>query len=1316
MKRLLSALIAAVVSICGILPCLNGIPLSAAAADASAAISDASEDIQEIYEVWIENVTESFYAGDQPLFTAQSGDASRYQILTEQWSDGTHMIHSNPVYNAEDKLPAESRLDRFEEGVTYKYKIVAAAAEGYQFSDFVRVFVNGAEMPEPSLLNASYVGCDASITFTAKQPPITTSAQSETKPATTTTVQTTVQSVLTTASTAATVRETTAVSSYSAGTTVQETTLTTVTTTVTATEVLTTGPVIEGLLYGDLNQDGRCSLSDAVLLLRYTAEDNVFLLSEKGLSAADMDRNGIIDMADLRALLLLLKIQTAEPVPAKDLFSWLKESDFTDESGSPSVAAAKPPLRKPAGNSQAYTEEPFEGLKITVPEKALSYDGQLKISRMSFDEEKELVETVMTDEMLVVDGWSVEAGLSPDDHLPGKFRSEYDLAQLELPDSLYDGICVFRVDDEGGLYRIAANIDGDTLSWESDQNSAVVIGVVISGALMVAGKLLASRVVFYIACMCLYGTVMNEIVDQEKNIWNSEEVKCLRSYQTDHFLIWYSTADSISKERQARINAAVNNAQIAAWDQAVLELDEDPNLTTVFKIGRRAAKLEKKLLDQNAAYQKDLIDSEKPPLDVLLLERQMETAYDFMIKQEKAEDLGYQPDILYCLSTSDLGNASTPSSLAFWRNPYMVVKRDQNIGDPTVPTEGKNVEQLLDSQYFNRKNADDLLITATHELFHIFQNQYFSGSSSEHLKFSETSAIILEQECAKYYDRRGLTQTPYTCEINENYETYAIAIDYNHIWSAIGWIPEDWKAKEEKEKYAQYSGGLHSDLQRVKSEHLIAEGYTLSNFFLWLEQESGLEYSALEMLQYYCQYGKTMSGFFCGLFGESGNMKMLEDQWRSYLKSAGRTIVKRINDLESVHSNIDYPEYIRKLFLYQEKPFSYMEMRPRDLSLTPIRLYGEAEKEWCVFLKPDETMECMLPNLELFFTSAASGNKLRQMTRSGLAIKPGQQNYLFFSFQGVGSCGKSGYEVRYLVAPDKPKVELDPEKNTLTVTLESAPSIFSADGTTDCFLLEFKVGGKDTLRKEVEFNKADKPVVIPLDDLGLDLLDPKKVEVTVAEYIRAEKSGYPEYVGPRSETAELEFGITPLSAEMSFSGSFGEVPAIHSDSKKASFTLKADGSFTFSVPGDSGEAEPADNSGKSPFDPDVRIVQYTKWGYDGFSVSGKLDSLASPSEWTAKISDCSADEFSAFVVDIMKTVNLDGPQTDIDTSYVQGSEDDNGKLIKFESNRGNDFYGELKYQEALKKDDTYCYVTLKLYAVAGTITFSGSFKKLDAMQ
>ena len=59
-----------------------------------------------------------------------------------------------------------------------------------------------------------------------------------------------------------------------------------------------TSIIMNEILLGDVNQDGRVEIADSTLILQHITNPNGYQLTDKGMLAADVNRDGVVDKAD----------------------------------------------------------------------------------------------------------------------------------------------------------------------------------------------------------------------------------------------------------------------------------------------------------------------------------------------------------------------------------------------------------------------------------------------------------------------------------------------------------------------------------------------------------------------------------------------------------------------------------------------------------------------------------------------------------------------------------------------------------------------------------------------------------------------------------------------------------------------------------------------------------------------------------------------------------------------------------------------------------------------------------------------------------
>lgn len=1126
--------------------------------------------------IYLEDISFNFTGGDAPVFSAKPADHSGFRLITEGWRGEGEAVFSKSGYNTAEYLNSASLLTTFRSGRNYTYFVWLESTDGYIF-DYTgefRLYLNGVEYPYH--LNVMQNGIELQIADLLTVPAA----------ATTKTITTTTKAVTTTTTKAVT-------------TTTKTTTVTTATTTTTAT-VRTTAPADPDLLYGDINADGKVSVSDAVLLARFLAEELKRDLSETGLRAADIDRDGIISILDEMLLLKLLQQQTETPVivPPKD--AAVSDGTDPDPFGLPDTSSFNW-IRDPGGDSAAFTEEVLGRLTVSADENALSYDGQLQFSELDDEEAKALDQRLAAYDTLMLDAWHIEAGLKPDEHLPGYYTCSYDLSALEIPAELYEQLSLLRIDDDGTITEYPIEIEGDTLSWMSDQNSVAVLVMIGKGLLVAIEIYLVANAPEYIQ-------------------WLKEGDGCVGSFETDRFTIWYQdnepqeTKDARTKRLQEIEADATRKAREYAEEKVGDNWGPIAGLfmNYVTEVNKAAAKKKNELLADNTEYQ-DLMTLENGhPADVVLLARQYDIAMDYLYYQENCPRLK-KPDIIFNPVLENLGEAS----LNYIYKNYMLIMR-------TVQEDNAHIDK--DTSYWDlygtavpSEVCDQLLTTLTHELYHLVQATKLVGKLESNTKFFEMSALTIECHAADYYmqEEHKYIQT-HKLDEGQCFETFGLPMD-------------------------QVSASLTEQNHNLQT----VSGYSLSYFWRHIEKIQKKQIKGWDMILGYKKYG-SISELINHLFGfsessamsRSGNKNdVLNVYWAHYQKQK-ETEMYAFKSMEILFNEKSqytedskhyYPSLIITHRLSSEKTQSYSIVKAKDLACTCVGVSGAKDRPWSLILERDADFGELQPEHQFLFAESAdkySGTE----SRKGAVVSSQKSVMYYRELQGFSEGGKSGYMIHYIPSPDTPDVTIDEEAEIVTVKLKSQPSTEGTAGLTDRFLLVFNVNGKETYTQTIGYDKWQEETKIPLDSLMLSPNQKNSVKVTVCELIDA-----------GTDRAGQQRSAVRTAACKPFEQTLGEAafPVIDTDVKvqltygnfdvssvNAHFTLNQKGEFLWRIDDHTWEA--GSDSPTNPFTMSSGGV--TKGGsITGFTVKGKAqnsdDGGIDPTNWDGIITECSPAQF-----------------------------------------------------------------------------------------
>ena len=1158
--------------------------------------------------IYLENVSFGFTDGDAPVFSAAPADHSAFRLITEGWRGEGEAVFSKSGYNTEEYLGSASLLTAFRSGRNYTYFVRLECADGYMF-DYTggfRLYLNGVEYPYH--LNVMQSGIELQIADLLTVPaaatakPVTTTAKPVTtteKPVTTTEkpVTTTAKPVTTTAKPVTTTAKTT------------------------TTEANGTAPEIPGLLLGDLNQDGRISVGDAVLLIRLLTEDPLQNMNSSGIAAADLDRDRMVTLADFRQLMRIISDAPKEEKPAA-----AGKMLFADED------AAMPAVTKKTGTSGSGKSDPFRisplpGLTVSAEKNALHYDGQLSFSMFREDDLEKINEIRENFGLEVVAGWHADAGLAPDEYLPGNYHSEFDLKTLDyIPEELYDSVTVVRYDEDGGMKIFDVRHEGSVISWDSPQNSLIFICTFVIGlTTMIGGYAMSCGAIAYIGALTAIGSTVAWVdykVMTPENAWAKDETKHLVHYEKDGFYIWYSDPDA--KARLTRIRKAEEQAGQKAKAEIEKQYQQDREDFGLIGIGGLSgegklqieknvdtAALQKQYLDADKQYQADIQARDDAPADIVLLYESLRDARSYLITEQGMPEVGFEMNVLYCYGLTEDGLTETPKAL--WRNPYLVLKRRTDAVSSSA-------------------SQQSLELSCVHEMYHLYQARYLNSNNEMNLKFMEMSAVIIEHQYAKY---KGYSDDD---ENSRRIETYSIGID--------------------DQKYGNM-------------EARRSEGYTLSRFFEFLDEAAGGDPAkGIDIVRGYQDAGYHLTNFLCRFFNiGQAELAVCWDYYLQYINSDLWARYRQIGNYKNSSDDNDvFPSCMKKHPLNKDNMKKHFDVKVTPFSCKGIYCNSKDDTAIGLFMVPDEGLEESLP----MFSILPLNEKAKTVRSEWVDTSKGTgilvrsyHEFIYAERQGINGVGASGYTLYFIPQPKTPKVDfIQDEENLLgdyyEVRLQSKYSTAGEDGITEHFLIRIYSGDEVLLEQLAEFEEWDKTQIIYPDQIKKPT-DPKTAPtITVCEYFRDEATGA-EYYGPESVKVPLENEFPDLDVEgKSGSCTYGagtdKSVFIAGGASDCRFSLRKDGSFTFTYPEHAAEWDNLES--KNPFI-DPSAGHYTG---SGFTVSGRVQNVPDVNNWTADIVSCTPNSFHAeryeerIPLHIEEVTHVNAPENAPPVSTVQDTD------------------------------------------------------------
>ena len=736
-----------------------------------------------------------------------------------------------------------------------------------------------------------------------------------------------------------------------------------------------------------------------------------------------------------------------------------------------------PEFREDTGSSPAIDADVADGVHVTAA--AGAFDKPTEITFTPVDENDPAV--IAADEMLKEEGlyavaaWEVNAGLADDEQMPGQYEVAIDLDTLDIDPVFYDCLQVVRVNEAGEYYAYRTQREGNTLRYSSNQNSLTCV-CIISGAVLIFAELeYIQRNKYYIQRA---GSLKNDV--SATDFFKRQVLKLQGSNDYASWVIEWrmDDIDPALADKVARI------AQIQAAAQA--EAEEYRKTLGIFSRLRENYHVEeyyRQELEGNAEYKRLLKELEMPEI-IEYINECIDLSFKYLAEQEKVRMPLHEVPFKIMNTGGDLAHAVTSkASLS-----YVEV----NIG---------NVNRDI------REDRDDLLLTITHEAFHICQNMYRLPVDwiTDDTRFDEMVVIMVESNAKQWYqDKAYIITDPKTTDIN-NWATLRLSAD-----SAARGIEGE-------------------DLNRL----LINEGYNLGDFLMYLRDECGLKVSPAKIMKARSLITQaTTSAPVCAALGISE--KDFDQYWRNWLISRRKVISKYVYD------QFNGAPYMPVKRIIVKPGEEYPVKLERDASYF-LRLRGFMQKtrdtDQPVLLVPDENIQAVFPEVTLV-PAATYYN-----TKKGVFIPAFVDYNVAYNWLGImeihGAAGKTktdgdaGYTLYAMDQTKKPVLIDDPDNACFSIRLPELDGL-AKKGLIDGWQVTLRTSTGIKASNYPGIEKAGKTLKVHYADIW-DKDDPYKpidIEVTFTEYVLDTKDV--KHLGIVSETAEMTVTPKPVKTEGAF--------------------------------------------------------------------------------------------------------------------------------------------------------------------------------------
>ncbi len=736
-----------------------------------------------------------------------------------------------------------------------------------------------------------------------------------------------------------------------------------------------------------------------------------------------------------------------------------KTAEFND-----SLSDQKHTLPEVTYHSDPVDITPVEGIHITAEKDQLYEDTVLSMTAVDDQDERAMgvVEDLYAEGIYALGAWEFDGGLDAHERFPGEYTMSFDLNKFGIPEELQDHVVVYRVDDENELIEYSGELKNGTYQITGNQNSLMVLAYV-------------GTFIFMVTAPVVVGWVTEEFRAHWYYTWLGDG-KLTGSNKYGDFLIRYKVKDVDPDQAEKLEELKEIEEKYRAQAEEDFQADEEMrrktrgSLYNWFNSNKSVVERLKEYVEKDSEYQR-IKQEIKIPKNVQTIFSHIQTAYMYL--GDKAMVRVPKGTIEFLVKKLGGKDPNMGEAVSHW-----VHKTYINI-DMREP------ETFMADTSSGQDMRDNLLLTITHELFHICQDEYHFKNCGTSVKFDEMVCLVLEADAKEYYIDEGIITT-------------------NPALTSTNYLMTMFSSTDDKKT------GDTEFQQRY--------GYLLSTFVRYLRDKTGQTITARRLMNARSRY-KTpiISEILMAVFEFSDKeydsyfRKWVTGEALNFLGSVGyyydehRAVYPKMNlDEGGIHVPmkalgsyvVGYREFIQQreevaalLIVFDEKKNSAR----KEMSLVP---YGSYEQiDGGLFVYPQKK----------FHKAAGSANRRMLEIYSTL----GDKKY----------DGSTGYTIYTMYAPNKPGLEQN--KDNLVITMPSL-SAAAVAGHLDGIVMTVSAAGKEGKAFDITPEKFSQPIEIPLSMLDVDPEnDDTEISVTLKEYVHAFRGGYDCY-GPESEPAVLK--------------------------------------------------------------------------------------------------------------------------------------------------------------------------------------------------
>ncbi len=546
------------------------------------------------------------------------------------------------------------------------------------------------------------------------------------------------------------------------------------------------------------------------------------------------------------------------------------------------------PVVPVVGDSEALDVEPVEGIRITAPANAMDKDREFIITAVdekTWEEAKKRVEASGEGKMLFC--FDLDAGLGPDEHLPGEYTFSMDLKKMGIPPILWDYISVWWCSGDE-RERYTTWIEDGKLVLQSDRNTLMewVIGapIVLPIALYVIDETRTEG-----GLLKRFNKRDDVCRLQLKNRYGDFDIYyCYKDTEyADRYEAWKSRVGEFEQRKaylEKRADEEYDRQMKERYGEGAIGWLKSWQNTYSKEAIDRAAILAQ-LCDQDEKLW-EIRELYSAPPSVADIGNMLIAANKYLTENQQLNPQYWTLDV-YLVGYDELGATSGLVTDAYIKKRKVVV----------------NYEKMLSARkvYEREGKGEAMLLTLTHELFHYRQHKWsFLWGTGIDYRTMETTAAYLENSAAVYYLQRGEIRTS-----PENLAKTLISGKFDGGSSDFDPAP--------RENYEVFGRDFNASINKLleDSDWAANSSYTYADLMDYLHQKKGLEehLKGKFLLEKYSMF-ETHKQLYMSWFGITA-----EKDFNAYVQGFCVDNLERIrkaqsdNNVMTVHPELHTKEY-----------------------------------------------------------------------------------------------------------------------------------------------------------------------------------------------------------------------------------------------------------------------------------------------------------------------------------------------------------------------------------------------------------------------